>query len=128
MFVLSGLVACGQSENEQTSTPVSGTKTPVDLVLTGGKVLTVDADFSIHDTVVVNDGRIVETGSAELLDRFEPAETVNLAGKTLMPGFIDSHTHIRGRPLRYIELGGVTSIVEIQELITAKIAEIGEAK
>ena len=122
------LVACGQAENEQTSTPPATSKTPVDLVLTGGKVLTVDAAFSIHDTVVVDEGRIVATGSAALLDQYEATETVDLAGKTLMPGFIDSHTHIRGRPLRYIELGGVTSITEIQELIVAKIAEIGEGE
>ncbi len=128
-IVLLALVACGQADNEQAAEPANVSKTPVDLVLTGGKVLTVDADFSIHDTVVVNDGRIVATGSAsELLERYEGAETVNLAGKTLMPGFIDSHTHIRGRPLRYIELGGVSSIVEIQELIQAKIEEIGEGE
>jgi len=43
-----------------------------------------------------------------------------------MPGFNDSHTHIRGRPQRYIELGNVTSIAEIQDLIRSKIDEIGE--
>lgn len=121
-----GLFACSQDEtNPQTA--ASGT-TEVDLVLTNGRVLTVDDNFSIHDTVVVNDGLIVATGDSSLADRYEGREVVDLEGKVLMPGFNDSHTHIRGRPQRYIELGDVTSIVEIQDLIRAKIEEIGEGE
>ena len=45
-----------------------------------------------------------------------------------MPGFNDSHTHLRGRPQRYIELGDVSSIAEIQDLIRSKISEIGEGE
>ncbi|MEQ8314965.1 MAG: amidohydrolase [Gammaproteobacteria bacterium] len=121
-----GLFACSQDEtNPQTA--ASGT-TEVDLVLTNGKVLTVDDNFSIHDTVVVNDGLIVATGDSSLADRYEGREVVDLEGKVLMPGFNDSHTHIRGRPQRYIELSDVTSIVEIQDLIRAKIEEIGEGE
>ncbi len=117
------LASCSQDDSENT---VSVTE--VDLVLTNGKVLTIDDQFSIHDTVVVNDGLIVETGDSSLAARYQADQTVDLEGKLLMPGFNDSHTHIRGRPLRYIELSEVTSIVEIQELITAKIAEIGEGE
>ncbi|MCH8135721.1 MAG: amidohydrolase, partial [Proteobacteria bacterium] len=53
------------------------------------------------------------------------ATLVDLQGKTLMPGFIDSHTHIRGRPQRYIELGEVTSIAEMQRLIRIKADVLG---
>ncbi len=128
LFLSLLLASCGQQDqqtivNENTSNPVS-----VDLVLTNGKVLTVDENFSIHNTVVVNDGLIVETGDSSLVDRYIGDELVDLQGKVLMPGFIDSHTHIRGRPLRYIELGGVTSIVEMQELIQAKVSQIGEGE
>lgn len=125
------LFACGQDQPAtETAAPASaGTgTTEVDLVLTNGKVLTVDDNFSIHSTVVVDDGLIVATGDASLASRYEGREEVDLQGKMLMPGFNDSHTHIRGRPQRYIELGDVTSIVEIQELITAKIEEIGEGE
>lgn len=123
------LAACDQPQQ----TPDAGAApltaaTPVDLILTNGKVVTVDADFSIHDTVVVNDGLIVETGGRALLDRYDAAETVDLEGKMLMPGFVDSHIHIRGRPRRYIELSEVESISEIQDLIRAKVEEIGEGE
>lgn len=122
------LSSCGQEDQQSTGSQNTSQPVAVDLVLTNGKVLTVDDSFSIHSTVVVNDGLIVETGDSSLADRYSGSEEVDLQGKLLMPGFNDSHTHIRGRPLRYIELGGVSSIVEIQELITAKIAQIGEGE
>ena len=119
------LTACGGHETAPEEIPTAG---EVDLVLTNGKVFVADADFSIVNTVVVNDGLIVASGDDSLLDRYDAAETVDLEGKLLIPGFIDSHTHIRGRPQRYIELGEVTSIAEIQELISAKIEDIGEGE
>ncbi len=119
------LTACGGQETAPEEIPTAG---EVDLVLTNGKVFVADADFSIVNTVVVNDGLIVASGDDSLLDRYDAAETVDLEGKLLIPGFIDSHTHIRGRPQRYIELGEVTSIAEIQELISAKIEDIGEGE
>jgi predicted amidohydrolase YtcJ len=126
VLLSAGLFACSQDETTP-QTAATGT-TEVDLVLTNGKVLTVDDNFSIHSTVVVDDGLIVATGDSSLADRYEGREVVDLEGKVLMPGFNDSHTHIRGRPQRYIELGDVTSIVEIQDLIRAKIEEIGEGE
>lgn len=97
----------------------------VDLVLTNGKVLTVDADFSIHDTVVVDAGRVVAVGGAGLLRRYRGGELVDLDGGLLMPGFIDSHTHIRGRPRRHVELGGAESVAEIRRLVREKAGELG---
>ena len=117
------LASCGQ---DNSTDMVNGDN--VDLILTNGKVLTVDDQFSIHNTVIVDAGRIVATGSAALASQYSSDKLVDLGGKVLMPGFNDSHTHIRGRPQRYIELSDVTSIVEIQELIQAKIAEIGEGE
>lgn len=121
------LANCSEQVPQESSAP-SLTAEYVDLILTGGKVVTVDERFSIHDTVVVNDGLIVATGGSDLLKRYDAAETVDLQGKMLMPGFYDSHIHIRGRPRRFIELSEVTSIEEIKSLITAKIAEIGEGE
>lgn len=128
LFLSLFLASCGQQDQQTPVTENTSSPIAVDLVLTNGKVLTVDGNFSIHNTVVVNEGLIVETGDSGLADRYLGDELVDLQGKVLMPGFIDSHTHIRGRPLRYIELGGVTSIVEIQELIQAKVAQIGEGE
>ena len=118
-------VSCDSQNGGMTLTKNTGT---VDLILTNGKIITVDDEFSIRNTVVVDDGRIIETGGAELALKYQSDETVDLQGKVLMPGFNDSHTHIRGRPQRYIELGDVSSISEIQDLIRTKITEIGEGE
>lgn len=126
------LVACGQAEQQVETPPGTASNAvateTVDLILTNGKVLTVNSSFDIHDTVVVDDGLIVATGDSSLVDRYDASRTVDLQGKVLMPGFVDSHTHIRGRPQRYIELSEVESISEIQELIRAKVEEIGEGE
>ncbi len=122
------LTACGQDEPQSSAATESASSNAVDLILSNGKVVTVDENFSIHNTVVVNDGLIVDTGDSSLLSRYDAAEIVDLEGKMLMPGFVDSHTHIRGRPQRYIELGEVESISEIQDLIRAKVEEIGEGE
>ncbi len=120
------LAACGPTDEPAAPAAVSEeSSTAVDLILTNGKVLTVDADFSIHDTVVVDEGLIVATGGTPLLEEYSAAEVVDLQGKVLMPGFIDSHTHIRGRPNHYIELSEVGSVEEIRQLVAAKAEQVG---
>lgn len=66
-----------------------------DMVLMNGKVITVDSEDSIVEAVAVKDGLILETGSSEEIRKFVGPGTrvVDLEGKTLLPGFIDSHTH-----------------------------------
>ena len=98
---------------------------PADLLLTGGKVAIVDDAFTLHEAIAVRDGRVLAVGGAELADRYDAARTVDLAGRLVVPGFNDTHTHIRGNALRHIDLAGVESISEIQSLIRDKIAEIG---
>jgi predicted amidohydrolase YtcJ len=66
-----------------------------DLVLRGATVLTVDARDSVAQAVAVRDGVIVAVGAdADVAGMIGPATRVlELAGKTVVPGFIDSHTH-----------------------------------
>ncbi len=122
------LLSCGPQDGDRITTTQPFPPQAVDLILTNGKIVTVDADFSIHNTVVVNDGRIVETGDQSLLGKYQAASQVDLGGKTVLPGFIDSHIHISGDARRYIELSKVGSIAEIQDLIRAKVQELGEGE
>jgi predicted amidohydrolase YtcJ len=68
---------------------------PADLVLTGGHAYLVDAARSWAEAVAVADGRIVAVGTnaevSALIGRH--TEVIDLAGRMLLPGFIDSHIH-----------------------------------
>jgi predicted amidohydrolase YtcJ len=69
---------------------------PPNLVLTGGKVVTVDARFSIAEAVAVTANRISAIGTTkEILALAGPRTTrIDLAGKTVIPGLIDNHMHL----------------------------------
>jgi hypothetical protein len=101
---------------------------PADLILVGGKIAIVDDDFSVHETLVVRDGLVLAVGDASLADEYSAPTTIDLEGRLVVPGFNDTHTHIRGNARRHIDLGGTESISQIQGLIRAKIEEMGEGE
>jgi hypothetical protein len=99
-----------------------------DLILFNGQVLTVDPGFSVRSAVAVKDGKILAVGGPEILNSFQAAEMIDLAGRTLMPGFIDTHVHIYSLSPRAIEPDKVKSIAELQEAIRAKAQELGKGE
>lgn len=69
---------------------------PADLMFTGGPILTMDEARPTAECVAVRGGRIVAVGSNEQLGglRGPATRTVNLAGRPLLPGFVDAHSHM----------------------------------
>jgi predicted amidohydrolase YtcJ len=67
----------------------------MDLVLLGGNVLAMDTRNTRAEAVAVDNGRITAIGAtAEIAPGVGPETTVvQLAGRTLLPGFIDPHNH-----------------------------------
>ena len=122
LIALLTLSACG-ANNESTQSNVA--KIPVDLILHNGKVLTVDQNFSIHSAIAVSAGKVIVTGDESILAQYKASKIIDLNGKILMPGFNDSHTHISGNPRRYIDLGDVSSIIEMQALVRNKARNLG---
>jgi len=68
---------------------------PVDLVLQHGVVWTGVPGGSLEEAVAVRDGKIQAVGSSEEISPLIGPDTrvVDLAGRMVLPGFIDSHTH-----------------------------------
>jgi predicted amidohydrolase YtcJ len=66
-----------------------------DLILHHGRIATVDQNFSIHAAIAVRDGRIVAVGNNEdvLKQRGPRTSIVDLEGRLVIPGLIDSHAH-----------------------------------
>lgn len=62
------------------------------VVFHGGTVLTMQ--HRAATAVAVVDGRIAAVGADDLVQAYPAARTVDLAGRTLTPGFIDAHNHL----------------------------------
>ena len=66
-----------------------------DWIFTGGQVVTVDQDFSTAEALAVKNGTVLAVGSVADIASFEGpgTRTVDLAGRTVIPGLQDSHIH-----------------------------------
>ena len=69
-----------------------------DLILYHGKIATVDKDFSIAEAIAIRGERIVQVGKDRdlLKTQGEATKLIDLGGKFVLPGLIDSHTHPTG--------------------------------
>ena len=68
---------------------------PADTIYHGGTILTIDDDNPVVEAVAVADGRILAVGTEAAVRATADAGTrrVDLAGRTMLPGFVDSHGH-----------------------------------
>jgi predicted amidohydrolase YtcJ len=66
-----------------------------DTILVNGKVLAVDAAFSTHEAIAIHEGRIMAVGGSVDIRKLAGARTrtIDLNGRTVIPGLIDSHMH-----------------------------------
>jgi predicted amidohydrolase YtcJ len=76
-------------------TSASVTAASPDIILHNGKIATVDAVFSIQEALSIEGNKIAKVGSsAELLKEKGPqTKVIDLQGRLVLPGLIDSHTH-----------------------------------
>ena len=101
-----------------------------DRILYNGKILTVDADFSIESAIAIRGERISAVGATDdLLETAGPDTiTTDLGGQTVIPGLIDNHLHyLRGTNFAAYELRihGVTSRREVLSMIRERANELG---
>lgn len=101
------------------------------LVLTDGKVLTMNPSQPRAEAIAIENERIVKVGTNEemALCIGKNTRVISLKGRTVVPGFIDTHVHVAdfGRLAR-IDLTGLKSIEEMQRRIREGIQGVPEGK
>jgi predicted amidohydrolase YtcJ len=88
-----------------------------DTVLVNGKILVVDASFSTRSALAVRDGKILALGSDEEIRKLagRTTRTIDLQGRTVIPGLIDSHMHATRAALSFsteVNWIGATTLTE----------------
>lgn len=96
----------------------------------GGPILTMDDEGREVEALAVEGSRIAAAGSLEDLDawaRASGARRVDLAGRALLPGFVDAHSHFPGSgivavwaDLRPVPMGSVASIDDLVARLSAQ--------
>lgn len=109
------------------ATFLQAARTEPELVLYNGNFITVDAKQPRAQAVAIAGGRFLAVGSNDDVRPLATARTrsVDLEGKTVVPGFIDAHTHPASsgrRHLREVDCD-LRSIREIQEAIRRRAAQ-----
>ena len=98
---------------------VSAQKKTVDLIISGGTIVTMDAARNVIENggVAVKNGEIVAVGtSAEITKNFTSKQIINARGKKVIPGLINTHTHV---PMSLFR--GIADDLDLQEWLTKYI-------
>ncbi|MEO1082283.1 MAG: amidohydrolase [Pseudomonadota bacterium] len=105
--------------------PDGSLKPYADSVVLGAEVLTMDEAQPVAEAIAIRGDRILAVGSVDAIREFMGPDTVEIdaAGKLVVPGLIDSHSH----PLLAREAVGVDvnlrSIVDVQHALARKAAQ-----
>jgi predicted amidohydrolase YtcJ len=100
---------------------------PADLILRGGRIITVDGAWRIAEAVAIRDGRFVAVGdNAAVAPLAGPGtQIVELSGRTVVPGLIDTHLHQMFAALNSpaVQLLSSRSIADVQKAIATRVAQ-----
>jgi predicted amidohydrolase YtcJ len=94
------------------ATSVFAQRQTADLIIYNANIYTVNSRFDVAKAFAVKDDRILAIGSdADIFSKFQAKTTFDAAGKTILPGLIDAHTHFYryGEALQTVDLVGTKS-------------------
>ena len=108
-----------------TSLFLSAQEPPADLILSNGKIITVDDRFTVAQAMAIRGERIVRVGTTEDVARLAGPATrrMDLAGRAVIPGLIDNHMHLlrAGTTWQWeVRLDGVGSRAQALDLLRAR--------
>ncbi|MDA2914067.1 amidohydrolase [Acidobacteriia bacterium AH_259_A11_L15] len=107
--------------------PVTPQRLGADLVLTNGRIYSVDSHLGWVEALAITQDKIVAVGtSKEIRHWIGPnTEVIDLQGRFVMPGFNDAHVHLAlaSRQLLNVNLEGTRSIAELQQRIRENLKD-----
>jgi predicted amidohydrolase YtcJ len=70
-------------------------ETPPDLIIKNGRIITVDANFSIASALAIKGDKIIAVGTNKEIESIagDKTKVIDVEGKTVIPGLIDAHAH-----------------------------------
>ena len=108
------------------------TMASADIVLINGKIITVDRNFTIAEAVAISGDTISAVGTNESVLRLSDDKTkvIDLDGKTVIPGLIDSHLHPESASVSelYDEIPDVHTISQLLNWIKSQAEKKGDGE
>src|ERR1700723_47851 len=100
---------------------------PADTLLLNGKIVTLDGTSQVSEALAIEAGRIAATGMTDAMRKLAGPATqiIDLNGRTVIPGLIDSHIHAIRAGFRYateVHWDGATNIAEAMERLRSAAA------
>lgn len=102
-----------------------------DVIYVNGKIYTLDKNNSIAEAMAVREGKILATGKTqELTEKYSSIKTIDLKGKTVVPGFIDAEGNLMefSRNLSFIDLRNTKSLNDIIRLVKERVSKTNEGE
>lgn len=100
---------------------------PQQVAFTGARILPVTSPEISNGTVVVQDGKIIAVGPAGQVAIPANAQRVDVSGKVIMPGLVDSHSHI-GQPEGADSSAPLQPDVRVLDSVNPRAASIKRAR
>ena len=97
-------------------------------VFTGGTLIDGTGALPIpNSAIVVNGPKVVDVGPSKKVNFPKEAEILDVKGKTVIPGFIDSHTHFILMGVRIqstLDLSKAKSLAEVVDQVSVRLSEM----
>lgn len=123
-FLIVTTAAVGGSQVQ--SSPAGEQVCHADTILYNGKIVTVDKSFAITQAAAIRDGKFLSVGSSKTIRAYAGPNTkvIDLKGKLVLPGFIDSHPHVLAHYIAKditVDVSRLKSIGEIKRRVAAAV-------
>lgn len=109
-----------------------GNQEVANIILYNGNIITMEPDMPKASAIAIKGDKILKVGSNDEIKKFiaPGCKTIDLNGKTVIPGLIDAHLHFLsiGQSKRILTLVGTPNLHVIQQMVANKAAQLPKGK